>query len=53
MEPSEDIKESYINKSFQTYNSAYILINHEQTDDAVALLYYSMYADSISKKDWY
>lgn len=43
VEPSEDIKESYINKSKNSLKSAKILLENDQFEDAVPMAYYSMY----------
>lgn len=41
--PSEEIKESYIQKSRNAIRSATILLENGQTEDAVPMAYYSMY----------
>jgi uncharacterized protein (UPF0332 family) len=43
VEPSEEIKESYIKKSENGLSSAKILLNNEKLEEAIALSYYSMY----------
>ncbi len=43
VEPSEEIKESYIKKSENSLASAKILFNNEKLEEAIALSYYSMY----------
>ena len=43
VEPSEDIKESYINKSNNSLKSADILLENDQVENAVPMAYYSMY----------
>lgn len=43
VEPSEEIKESYIQKSRNALKSATILLENEQIEDSVPLAYYSMY----------
>ena len=42
-EPSENIKQSYIRKSESNIISAKILSENDRLEEAVALLYYSMY----------
>ena len=42
-EPSETIKESYLQKSRNTLQSAKILIENNQVENAVPMAYYSMY----------
>lgn len=43
VEPSENMKESYISKSSHSLNSALILLNKDEIEDAIPLAYYSMY----------
>ena len=43
IEPSEEIKESYIGKSKSNLLSSKILLENNQLEEAVALTYYSMY----------
>ena len=43
VEPNENLKESYINKSKSSLKSAKILIDNDQIEDAVPMAYYSMY----------
>lgn len=43
IDPSDEIKESYIKKSENSLKSAIILLDNEQIDDSVSLTYYSMY----------
>lgn len=43
VEPSEDIKESYIMKSKSSLKSAKILLENNQIEDAIPMGYYSMY----------
>ncbi len=43
LEPSEEIKESYIEKSESNLVSAKILLNNNKLEESVALSYYSMY----------
>lgn len=43
VEPSNEIKNSYIIKSESSFKSAEILIKNNQIEDAVSLIYYSMY----------
>jgi len=43
VEPSEEIKESYIKKSESSLASSKILIDNEKLEESVALSYYSMY----------
>lgn len=43
VEPSEEIKESYIRKSESNLISAKILLDNNQFEEAIALTYYSMY----------
>ena len=43
VEPSEDIKESYIRKSKSSLKSAKILLENDQVEDAIPMVYYSMY----------
>ncbi len=43
VEPSEEIKESYIKKSESNLISAKILLENDKLEEAVALTYYSMY----------
>ena len=43
VEPSEEIKQSYIQKSESNIVSAKILLNNNKLEEAVALAYYSMY----------
>lgn len=44
VEPSEEIKESYMRKSKKSLLSATILLENKQIEDAVPLAYYSMYS---------
>src|SRR3989339_1629322 len=43
IDPSEEIKESYIRKSASSLKSAEILLGNGQVEDAVPMAYYSMY----------
>ena len=43
IEPTDQVKESYIQKSKSSIRSANILIENEQLEDATAMTYYSMY----------
>ena len=43
IEPSDEIKESYVKKSAGSLRSAKILLENEQIEDAVPMAYYSMY----------
>lgn len=43
IEPSEEIKQSYIEKSESNLFSAKILVKNNKLEEAVALAYYSMY----------
>ena len=43
IEPSEEIKESYIEKSNSNMISAKILLDNNRLEEAVSLAYYSMY----------
>ncbi len=43
VEPSEEIKESYVNKSDNSLKSAKILLKNGQVNDSIPLAYYSMY----------
>ena len=43
VEPGEEIKESYQQKSRNSLKSAQILLQNRQIEDAVPLAYYSMY----------
>lgn len=43
VDPSEEIKESYIKKSESSLVSAKILFDNEKLEEAIALSYYSMY----------
>jgi uncharacterized protein (UPF0332 family) len=43
VEPSNEIKQSYIQKSESNLFSAKILVNNNKLEEAVALAYYSMY----------
>lgn len=43
VEPSEEIKESYIKKSENSMISAKILLKNEQLENSIALSYYGMY----------
>ena len=43
IEPSEEIKESYIKKSESNIDSAKILLDNEKLEESVSLSYYSMY----------
>lgn len=43
IEPSENVKESYLKKSESSLKSAQILLDSNQTEDAVPMAYYSMY----------
>ena len=43
VEPSEEIKQSYIYKSDSNIASAKILLNNDKLEESVALAYYSMY----------
>lgn len=43
IEPSENVKESYLKKSESSLKSAQILLNSNQIEDAVPMAYYSMY----------
>ena len=43
VEPSEDIKQSYIEKSASNIDSAKILLRNNKLEESVALSYYSMY----------
>ena len=43
VEPSEEIKESYVKKSENSLISAKILLKNEQLENSIALSYYSMY----------
>ena len=42
-EASENICRSYLNKSFSNFESAQILIDNDKLEEAVGLIYYSMY----------
>lgn len=42
-EPSESVKEAYINKSKNSLRSSIILLSNKQIEDAVPMAYYSMY----------
>lgn len=43
VEPSEEIKESYIRKSESSLASSKILLENDKLEEAIALTYYSMY----------
>ena len=43
IEPSDEIKESYVRKSAGSLKSAKILLENGQIEDAVPMAYYSMY----------
>jgi uncharacterized protein (UPF0332 family) len=43
VEPSEEIKQSYIDKSASNIDSAKILLRNNKLEESVALSYYSMY----------
>ena len=43
VEPSEEIKESYIKKSESNLESAKILLNASKLEESISLSYYSMY----------
>ena len=43
IDPSEEVKESYIKKSASSLKSAEILLGNGQIEDAVPMAYYSMY----------
>jgi uncharacterized protein (UPF0332 family) len=43
VEPSDEIKQSYIDKSASNIESAKILLRNDKLEEAVALSYYSMY----------
>ena len=43
IDPSEEVKESYIKKSASSLKSAEILLGNGQVEDAVPMAYYSMY----------
>jgi len=43
VEPSEEIKKSYIEKSESNFISTKILLNNSRLEEAVSLAYYSMY----------
>jgi len=43
VEPSEEIKQSYINKSESNLISAKILLDNNRLEETVSLVYYSMY----------
>ena len=43
VEPSEEIKQSYIEKSVSNIDSAKILLKNNKLEESVALSYYSMY----------
>lgn len=43
VEPSEEIKESYIQKSESNLTSAKILLDNDKLEESVGLAYYSMY----------
>lgn len=43
IDPSDEIKESYVKKSASSLKSAKILLENEQIEDAVPMAYYSMY----------
>lgn len=43
VEPSEEIKQSYIDKSASNIDSAKILLKNNKLEESVALSYYSMY----------
>lgn len=48
VEPSEEIKESYLNKSESNLESAKILLESGKLEESVSLAYYSMYNSLIS-----
>jgi len=43
VEPSEEIRDSYLEKSSSNIESARILIDNDKLEEAIALTYYSMY----------
>ena len=43
IDPSEEVKESYMKKSASSLKSAEILLGNGQVEDAVPMAYYSMY----------
>ena len=43
VEPNEELKESYINKSNHSLNSSTILLQNNEIENAIPLAYYSMY----------
>lgn len=43
VEPSEEIKHSYLGKSESNLSSAKILLENDKLEEAIALTYYSMY----------
>lgn len=48
VDPSEEIKESYLDKSESNLESAKILLESDKLEEAVSLAYYSMYNSLIS-----
>lgn len=43
VEPSEEIKESYLNKAVSYLDSAKVLLKNKKLEETVSLAYYSMY----------
>ncbi len=43
VEPSENLFKSYLAKSFSNFDSAKILLENSKLEEAVSLIYYSMY----------
>ena len=43
VEPSESISKSYLEKSSSNLDSARILLENDKLEEAVSLVYYSMY----------
>jgi len=43
VEPNEEVKQAYINKSESNLSSSKILLDNEKLEEAVSLAYYSMY----------
>ena len=48
VEPSEQISESYVNKSESYISSAKLLIENEKLEESISITYYSMYYMSLA-----
>ena len=43
VEPSENVSQSYLGKSFSNFDSAKILFKSDKLEESISLIYYSMY----------